>query len=95
LGPADNIGQAMCYWILKQNGKIVARSTIRPLTKEELRDENEKKRREEFTKEVEEIIGMYEDMSLLDDDAFLSDELEEPPGIGDDESIDNNDVDTR
>jgi hypothetical protein len=42
LGPADNVGQAMCYWILKENGKVVARSTVRPLADEELRDENEK-----------------------------------------------------
>ena len=27
LGPADNVGQAMCYWILKENGKVMSHST--------------------------------------------------------------------
>ena len=31
LGIAHDIGQSMCYWILKSNGQIVARSTVRPL----------------------------------------------------------------
>ncbi len=35
LGVASNAGQAMCYNFLKQNGKILARSTVRPLLHEE------------------------------------------------------------
>jgi hypothetical protein len=86
LGPADNVGQAMCYWILKENGKVVARSTVRPLTDEELHDENEKARCFEFDKNVQEIIGGYEDLSLLDDEDFRNDELELP--IEDSEAVD-------
>jgi hypothetical protein len=76
----------MCYWILKENGKVVAHSTVRPLTDEELRDENEKARRFEFDKNVQEIIGGYEDLSLLDDEDFCNDELELP--IEDSEAVD-------
>jgi hypothetical protein len=68
----------MCYWILKENGKVVARSTVQPLTEEELHDENEKARRFEFDKSVQGIIGGYEDLSLLDDEDFCNDELELP-----------------
>ncbi|MGH7974081.1 MAG: hypothetical protein ACREBR_01045, partial [bacterium] len=32
LGVAHDVGQAMCYWILKDNGRIVARTTVRALT---------------------------------------------------------------
>jgi hypothetical protein len=35
LGPADNVGSAMTYYILKQNGKVVTRSSVVPITTEE------------------------------------------------------------
>ena len=31
LGPAHDVGQALCYWILKDNGQIVARMTVKPI----------------------------------------------------------------
>ena len=36
LGPAIDVGNAMTAKILKENGQIVCRSTLRHLTKEEL-----------------------------------------------------------
>ena len=38
LGPAEDVGSAMCYWILRENGEVIPRSTIRGLTEEELLD---------------------------------------------------------
>jgi hypothetical protein len=38
LGVAHRIGQAMCYWILPESGIPVARSTVQPITIDELRD---------------------------------------------------------
>ena len=35
LGPADNDGNEMTQWFLKQNGQIVPRRTMRRLTPEE------------------------------------------------------------
>jgi len=35
MGISHRVGQGMCYWILKRNGEVVARSTVRPLTLEE------------------------------------------------------------
>ena len=32
LGPSENVGSKMSMWILKQNGKIVSRTTLRTLT---------------------------------------------------------------
>ena len=57
-----------------------------PLTDEEICDENEKKQCAEFDKNVDEIIGGYEDLSLLDDEDFQNDELEIP--IKDNEAVD-------
>jgi hypothetical protein len=35
LGPADGIGQGLTYYVIKENGQIIARSTVRPLLPEE------------------------------------------------------------
>jgi len=35
LGPTKDVGNAMCQWVLKSNGEIVARRTIRHLNDEE------------------------------------------------------------
>jgi len=42
LGVCKNVGAAMTYWILKDNGQVVARSTVRKLNKDEWLDEVEK-----------------------------------------------------
>ena len=39
LGIAHSVGSAMTYWILKDNGMIIPRSTVRPLTNDEKMDE--------------------------------------------------------
>ena len=42
LGVTHNIGQAMCYYVLKSNGRVIVQSTIRPLNKEEWLDKGKK-----------------------------------------------------
>ena len=44
-------------WILKQNGEIVSRTTLRTLTDSELASETEKIKRDIFTKAVIEKLG--------------------------------------
>ena len=41
LGPAKNEGNEMTQWILKQNGGVVPRRTVRKLTSEMLASSNE------------------------------------------------------
>ena len=48
LGPANNEGNKMTQWVLKQNGKIVPRRTMRHLTPEEWAREIEIKKRSKF-----------------------------------------------
>jgi hypothetical protein len=36
LGPAHDVGQALCYWILKGNGQVVARTTVKTITAEDI-----------------------------------------------------------
>ncbi|KAI2490354.1 Reverse transcriptase (RNA-dependent DNA polymerase) [Fragilaria crotonensis] len=64
LGPAIDIGPAMTRKILKANGKVVYRSTVRSLTPDELADETMKRKRKEFTDKVNSALGdgfKYED----------------------------------
>ena len=28
LGPVHDVGQAVCYWIIKENGQVIARSSV-------------------------------------------------------------------
>ena len=48
LGPARGEGNEMSQWVLKCNGRVVPRRTVRPLTTAELHSESEKKKRKIF-----------------------------------------------
>ena len=52
LGPAIDIGPAMTRKALKQNGRVVYRSTVRALTPDEMTDETKKKKRDTITEKV-------------------------------------------
>ena len=45
LGSSKNVGSKMRMWILKQNGEIISRTTLRTLTDSELAIETENKKR--------------------------------------------------
>ena len=57
LGPATDMGPAMTARILKQNGRLVHRLTYRHLMPQEIESEEEKKKREDFTKHVNDKVG--------------------------------------
>ena len=57
LGPYENVGSKMSMWILKQNGEIVSRTTLRTLTDSELAGETEKTKRDIFTKAINKNLG--------------------------------------
>lgn len=50
LGPAKNEGNVMCQWVLKMNGQVVPRRSLRHLTPGELSPSNlvERRKRDEF-----------------------------------------------
>ena len=54
LGPALDIGPAMCAKILKSNGQVLYMSTYRPLTDAKLIDKSEKAVRDIFDKLIKE-----------------------------------------
>jgi hypothetical protein len=57
LGAAIDIGPAMARKILKKNGSLMYRASVRPLTPDEIQSPTEKKEREEFEVAIENKFG--------------------------------------
>ena len=92
LGPAKNKGNEMAQWILKANGKVVPRRTLRPLSVEDLHNPIEVKKREVFDSLIKKrwgdsITPPPVSKSMADDWEEYADEIEEPRKIPDIEDI--------
>jgi hypothetical protein len=73
LGAAIAIGPAMARKILKQNGSVMYRSSVRPLTQDEIQYPTEKKEREEFDIAVENKFGPAMNKDDFQDDPRYAD----------------------
>jgi hypothetical protein len=73
LGAAIDIGPAMMRKILKKNGSVIYRSSVRPLTQDEIKSPTKKKEREEFDITVEKKFGPSMDMDYFKDDSDYAD----------------------
>ena len=60
LGPSTGVGNEMCSWILRTNGKVVARRTIRPLNTFEKNSEVEQEKIKAFDKTIKSLYGQYD-----------------------------------
>jgi hypothetical protein len=57
LGAAIDIGSAMARKILKNNGSVMYRKSVRPLTPDEIQSPTERKERKKFDIAIEEKFG--------------------------------------
>jgi hypothetical protein len=57
VGAAIDIGPAMMRKILKQNGSVMCRSSVRPLTQDEIQSPTERQEREQFDIIIEDKFG--------------------------------------
>jgi hypothetical protein len=73
LGAAIDIGPAITRKILKKNGSVIYRSSVRPLTQDEIQFPTEKKEREEFGIAVEQKVGPSMNKSDFKDDPDYAD----------------------
>mmetsp|Transcript_18822 Transcript_18822/g.26691 ORF Transcript_18822/g.26691 Transcript_18822/m.26691 type:complete len:331 (+) Transcript_18822:1723-2715(+) len=80
LGPATHVGQALCYYIIKQNGQIISRSTVRPLTEDELISPDELQARSEFTRQLTSMIGDFDDTRIFE---MPADDIAQPLALDD------------
>lgn len=84
LGPAESVGQGLTYYVIKDNGQVIARSTVRPLLPEEWTSEVEKAARLTFDKNLMEHIGEYADDEIQ---VVQNDEMEQPLGKMEDDAM--------
>jgi hypothetical protein len=68
LGAAIHIGPAMARKILKNNGSVMYRSSVRPLTLDETQSPTENKECEEFDIAIEKKFGTSMDKNDFKDD---------------------------
>ena len=59
LGPASNAGTGHASHILTQKGRVITRSSLRPMKEGEMDRPETKRRCDDYTKEMESIIGNY------------------------------------
>ena len=52
LGVAHRVGSALCYWVLTESGKVIARTTVQHVTNAELREPTFNKQVQEFDNRV-------------------------------------------
>jgi hypothetical protein len=73
LGATIDIGPVVMRKILKKNGSVMYRSSVRPLAPDEIQSTTEKKEREEFDIIVEKKFGPSMDMDDFKDDPDYAD----------------------
>ena len=57
LGPSDGEGNEMSQWILRVDGRIIARQTVRPLTPDEYSSKIEQTKRQAFDENIRRTLG--------------------------------------
>ena len=92
LGVAHNIGQGMCYHVLTQNGKVLSRSTVIPLTPDDHLNPDHKAWKNRFTAQIDSTIGNYTSSvikgeSINDDDPYSTLFLEDDPDDDEEELV--------
>jgi hypothetical protein len=95
LGPAIDIGPVMTRKVLKGDGKVVYRSTVRSLSPDEMADKTMTKEREKFTASIEKLFGdpfqydfssnepELESLGTPLSEPYEDDKGEQPPAIQD------------
>jgi hypothetical protein len=64
LGPAHNIGQGFAHYVLSSDGKVVARSTVIPLSSNDQATSEMQERMSRFTSNVDTLIGDFSQSTL-------------------------------
>ena len=66
LGVAHNIGQSMCYYVLKSNGEYLARSSVIPIPEADYNSHEIKLQMDTYMKKLNSAIGDHE-RAVIDD----------------------------
>lgn len=77
LGVSHRVGSALCYWILTENGYVVARTTVQHVTIEKLSTDDVKEKMNYYSSSVSRFLGNSEYTSDLDGYIVLANDDEE------------------
>jgi hypothetical protein len=88
LGAAIDIGPAMTRKVLKQNGSVVYRSSVRPLTQDEIQSPTERQEREKFDIAIEEKFGPAMNKDYLQNDEVSPSKMPDIDDIKEEHDVD-------
>ena len=96
LGRSHDVGAGLVYWILKQNGEIVSRGTVLPISEKDKQDPDFVERCRLFNESIDENVGKFDEFFVIDDtpndeperalDELLDDDGNKIPSASQDES---------
>jgi Reverse transcriptase (RNA-dependent DNA polymerase) len=82
LGVAHRVGSDLCYWLLLPSGKVIARTTVQHVTREDMVNDDVRRLVDEFDRDVEERLN---DQAFMAQDPdvtfFLQDEIDDVSGV--------------
>ena len=104
LGISHHIGSALCYWVLTNTGKVLSRTTVQHLTKDETANPEVQSEIREFHAELSQHIGtdqydyddsisdfVHDDIEAIDGNNLESDYMGLEPLLDTDDYVDNSD----
>ena len=89
LGPASNAGTGHTSNILTQKGRVITRSSLRPMKDGEMNKPEIKRRCDDFTKEMESFIGNYTAATFRAHESYGTDPYD---NIFEDDDLDDEDI---
>ena len=82
LGVAHRVGSDLCYWLLLESGKVIARTTVQHVTRDDLLNDDVRGQVEQFDRTVDERLN---DQGFMTEDAdasfYLQDEDVDDSGV--------------
>ena len=94
LGPSGRVGQGLCYYLLKPNGRYIARSTVRPIRPDDYEKyPTLKEDLKEFDRQVKEHVGTFDSNLILQTEADDPEEAVFSPPAESDTTFPNDEAD--
>ena len=75
LGVAHRVGSDLCYWLLLDSGKVIARTTVQHVVREDYVNDDTRSQIEHFDRAVEERLSDHDFILHEPNDFYIQDEL--------------------
>ena len=81
LGVAHRIGSDLCYWLLLESGKVIARRTVQHVVREDYLNDDVKMELDRFDKSVDDRLLGDNFVLGKPHDFYIKDEPDDAPGV--------------